>query len=133
MSEPSQSSLAPALWYRRTTGFFGRMSVQYSASGIYAIIALYPLVYYLIFRKLPDWASKPIAIEWALFVALGYPAWSWLETLAFDRWLCETPMTDEQRSREQAYFKAMMDCASKFWQALIAVYAAAALLGIKPV
>lgn len=126
-----RATVAHPHWYRRRTGFFGRKPIQFTAGAIYAIVALYPLLHSAICQRLPAWTHGRYAIDWALVVTLGYPTWAWLETIAFNRWVYDEPLTEQARLREQAYFNAMSDRAAKFWQAVIAAYAAAALLGLK--
>jgi hypothetical protein len=116
-------------WYSGRERFFGNLLVHRAAGVIYGLVVLLPLVSWVFIGR-PQTMPRSVALGWAMVVALGWPGWSWLETIAFEKWVRTVDVS--RRATERAYFKLMTDAAKAFWTAVILVYATAAYLGFKP-
>lgn len=121
-----------ARWYSKKKRFFafGNLTYHYVASFIYSLVALTPILLFVYFGDIPEWLTphRAFLFLWALFVSMGYPVWSWLETRKFECWVgC---FDTDTRKRERDYYVLMRDHARSFWAALLAVYAIAGVWGV---
>ena len=128
--EPLDVPEAAPKWYREGPGFFGNLKVSRVAGAIYGVVALAPLGAWALGFEGVSKLQPQHALIWAVFVAMGWPVWAWLETMSFERWVRSRPTAE--RPIERSYFKQMNDCAKSFWAAVVFVYAVAAYLGFKP-
>lgn len=112
-------------WYKSADNFrFGDLRLNFLAAGIYAFLALLPMIYHVSggqIRSLPTW----IVFAWGLFIGIAYPLWSWAETRSFEMWVRSKDKVT--RDRERAYYSLMRDHAKSFWAGLLAVYTIASL------
>jgi hypothetical protein len=108
-----------------------RIKFYFIISVAYSILMLTPLAAYLANK---GWAlallnSHPIfAALWVAFATLSYPIWTWIEVVAFEKWVRTQP--EPRRAIERAYFKINSDLAKNFWTAMFGIYSAAALVGL---
>ena len=112
-------------WYNKSSGFFGNMKVHYFASLSYATISLTPLLLYIIGYNPLNWMPTRLGFFWALTITLGYPVWSWCETIEFEKWA--RTLTAEKRESERFYYGLMRNHAKGFWTSLLAIYSIAGL------
>lgn len=122
-------------WYSQGGGFFGNKYTHNIASTIYALVALAPALWFVFCGELPETYGicmcliKFAAFGWALFVSVGYPIWSWLETREFEEWV--RSLQDEgARERERAYYSLMREHSKSFWAGFLAIYTIAGLWGV---
>lgn len=119
-------------WYRRTGWcFFGNMYVHWTFSILHVVICLSPLAFGLIWREeLLAWTKQHpwVAFLWVSVVALGYPAWTWIETMVFEGWVRALP--EGERKLERAHYQLHVGLAKNFWEAVMQMYAVASLIGI---
>jgi hypothetical protein len=120
----------PGWYWRKDAGgcVFGYFWPHCIATVVYVLAILAPLAWIATRDGLP-FGDRRLAVAWGLLIAIGYPAWSWLETRAFEEWVRAKDKTT--RDRERAYFKLMSDHGKTFWGSVVAIYAIAAFLGVK--
>lgn len=135
--DSTANSLKEPQWHKRTGFRFGNLKLHMAVSIWHIIFCLAPLATVLLS---PRW-SLPSADQlvelaklypqytllWISIVALGYPAWAWIETMVFERWVRKLP--DVQRSVERANYQLHVGMAKNFWQAVLYMYTAAGLIG----
>jgi hypothetical protein len=114
-------------WFERRGWRFG--STEFNAASLLVLLAagLAPLASFVFGgMEAPQWpkAYPLLAMLWAMLVGLGYPAWAWLETRAFDAWLATVDAA--ARPAAQARFTARTSHARMFWLGVLAAYVAAA-------
>lgn len=119
-------------WYSRTGRcFFGNMYVHWPFSILYVVLCITPLISALVWKEqVLTWTQGHPwpSFVWALVVALGYPSWAWLETIAFERWV--RTLSESARKLERAHYQLHVGMAKNFWQAVMQMYTVASLIGI---
>ena len=126
------SSIEPTpQWYKRTGWRFGSMYLHVTASIVHVAICVAPLGGAVLQpEELLKWSKDHpwIVLLWISVVALGYPTWTWVETLIFEKWVRNLP--EAQRKIERTYYQLHAGMAKTFWQAVMQMYAIASLIGI---
>lgn len=107
------------------------MYVHWPFSILYVVLCITPLISALVWKEqVLTWTQGHPwpSFVWALVVALGYPSWAWLETIAFERWV--RTLSESTRKLERAHYQLHVGMAKNFWQAVMQMYTVASLIGI---
>ncbi len=115
-------------WYNSGQPIFGNFKIHIIASAIYFASAVAPLIGIACGSIQLNTLKSPFAVGWAFFVLLAYPAWSWIETWKFERWVRQ--FKKSQRDIERHYYNVMLSHAKAFWTAMLAAYSFAGIWGL---
>lgn len=130
LSGPSARPCVRTRWFDRRGWQFGSTELGVAALLVLLFVGLFPLAAYVLTGfAAPSWPREwPLAtVIWVGVVALGYPAWSALESRSFATWA--RGLEPAQRAIESAHYVAHAGQARLWWAGVLAAYLVVALLG----
>ena len=132
MSLPGASArpAARTRWFDRRGWQFGSTEFAVAALVVLLFVGLFPLAAYVFTGfAAPTWPREwPLAtVIWVGVVAMGYPAWSALESRSFAAWA--RGLEPAQRVAESTLYAARAAQARLWWTGVLAAYLVVALLG----
>ena len=116
-------------WDGRTGTWSKVASVAYLAVAVVAMVVFLrcaPTETAIALHHFNFWSRIALLVLGA-FISVGPPIWFWIEGRAFDNWVNDKyPIRSEQAALRDTY-RINTDQATKFWAAVVALYAAVLL------